>query len=363
MFYRANYVLLFIVNGVGLALTITTVFQCKPVSAVFQLEKQTKDVCTKEFISAISTAPYNIATDIALIFIPIPLWTRIRLPSRQRIILVLTFGAGILVIVTDIVQITFLQTSARVQLRTLHSYHTVDISNGNYFCGLPIHDMLKCRLSFNAQSEADFSTGHTAYSAMWAVVEVNLTIICASVPSLKPLAAQISPKLIHGGDTEDQTDHTTIDGGAAGSREPEGEMMTVLTRKRELGPPERYPTNIKLLNLLNLRPRRMLTLTNKQSIPPNIFVTTYFFLWGSSYGLVTTLRLKFGVARFGPWHSHIGQGVYWLGYLPAPVLVGRLVMKKFGFYTAFISALYIYAMGALWGLYSSGQLPFWCLGH
>lgn len=183
---------------------------------------------------------------------------------------------------------------------------------------------------------------------MWAVVEVNLTLICACVPSLKPLVAQISPKLIQGGGTGGHAhgDYTVADGSSGGSGEPEGEMMAVITRKRELGPQERYPTNIKLLNLLNLRPRRMLSLTNKQSIPPNIFVTTYFFLWGSSYGLVTTLRLKFGVARFGPWDSHIGQGVYWLGYLPVPVLVGRLVLKKLGFNTAFISALYIYATGA-----------------
>lgn len=184
---------------------------------------------------------------------------------------------------------------------------------------------------------------------MWAVVEVNLTIICACVPSLKPFAARISPKLIQGADTGDhaKADHTTADGSTADSGEPEGEMMAVLTRQRERGPQERYPTNIKLLNLLNLRPRRMLTLNNKQSIPPNIFVTTYFFLWGSSYGLVTTLRLKFGLARFGPWESQISQGVYWFGYFPVTVLVGRLVLKKLGFNTAFISALYIYAIGAL----------------
>lgn len=134
LFYRANYVLLFIVNAVGLVLLITTVFQCKPVSAVFQLEKQTKEVCNNEFISAISTSPYEIATDIALIFIPIPLLTRIRLPFRQRVILVLTFGAGILVIVTDIVRVAFLQDSAKVRLEELHSYHTEDISNEDHSC-------------------------------------------------------------------------------------------------------------------------------------------------------------------------------------------------------------------------------------
>lgn len=165
--------------------------------------------------------------------------------------------------------------------------------------------------------------------------------------------------MIHGRDTEDHGNHTTADGDTAGSGEPEAEMMTVLTRKRELGSQERYPTNIKLLNLLNLRPRRMLTLTNKQSIPPNIFVTTYFFLWGSSYGLITTVRLKFGVARFGSWHSHIGQGVYWLGYLPVPVLVGRLVLKNL----VLILHSSRRCIFMLWGLCSSGQLPFWCPGH
>lgn len=153
VFYRANYVLLFIVNAIGLALTIATVFQCKPVSAVFHFENQTKKVCTNEYISAISTSPYNIATDIALIFIPIPLLTRIRLPFRQRVILVLTFGAGISVIVTDIVRVGFLQTSARVHLEEIHSYHTEDISNEDH----------SCKLAFTMCSTVNFSFMYRAW--------------------------------------------------------------------------------------------------------------------------------------------------------------------------------------------------------
>lgn len=113
---------------------------------------------------------------------------------------------------------------------------------------------------------------------------MNLTLICACVPSLKPLASQISPKLIQGGGTADHANagHTAADGSTAGSGEPEGEMMAVLTKKRELGPQERYPTNIQFLNLLNLRPRRMVTLTNKQSIPQhlrdNIFLSMGVFI-------------------------------------------------------------------------------------
>lgn len=152
-FYRANYVLLFIVNAVGLGLTIAAIFQCKPVSAVFQLEKHTKQGCTNEFISALSTSPYEIATDIATIFIPIPHLTRIRLSFRERIILVLTFGAGVLVVVTDIVRVAFLQNSARVPLEALHSYHTDDISNEDYTCKFTfkIYSTIRFAFMYRAQ--------------------------------------------------------------------------------------------------------------------------------------------------------------------------------------------------------------------
>ncbi|CRG85661.1 1,3-beta-glucan synthase component FKS3 [Talaromyces islandicus] len=328
--FRANYALLFIVIAVGLALTITQVFQCRPVSAVFELEKQSKETCTNIFITAISTAPYNIATDIALLVIPIPLLTRIGLPYRQRLILVAVFGTGYLVIVADIVRIVFLQNKAKAQLKELHSYYTADISNYN-------------------------ETWYSAYSIMWSVVEVNATIICACAPSLKPLAARFMPFIMF--KPREYADKSPKPGGGErkGREETPSEMMEILTRKEELelegqsttGNLESYPGNIRLLNLLNLRPRNMLVLNSKRLFPPNCLVTTLFFAWGTAFGFVNILGARFGQARFGPWESIAFQSAYFLGYVPIPLLVGRRILKRLGFTAAFISGLYIYALGTL----------------
>lgn len=134
VFYRANWVLLFITNAIGVALTITAATQCHPVTAIYHLETQTKKECTNTFISAISTVPYNIATDIAILFIPVPLLTRIALPFRQRLILVITFSAGIMLIVVDIARVAILQKNAESRLIAIHSYYTEDITDEDYTC-------------------------------------------------------------------------------------------------------------------------------------------------------------------------------------------------------------------------------------
>jgi hypothetical protein len=62
--------------------------------------------------------------------------TRIRLPFRQRLILVLTFGAGVSVIGVDVIRIAFLQNTAKSRLEELHSFSIESIENKDYTCRL-----------------------------------------------------------------------------------------------------------------------------------------------------------------------------------------------------------------------------------
>lgn len=187
---------------------------------------------------------------------------------------------------------------------------------------------------------------------MWSVVEVNATIICACIPSLKPLAARFVPFIMFT-PRKDGEEEPKSRGGRR--EETPSEMMEILTRKEELelegrstkGHPEKYPRNIRLLNLLNLRPRNMLVLNSRRSFAPNCLVTILFFAWGTAYGFLNVLGAKFGQARFGPWQSVAFQSAYFLGYLPIPLVVGRLILKRLGFTAAFISGLYIYSIGTL----------------
>lgn len=91
----------------------------------------------------------------------------------------------------------------------------------------------------------------------------------------------------------------------------------------------------------------MLRLNSKQSFPPNCLVTTLFFGWGTAYGFLNVLGVRFGQARLGPWQSAAIQSAYFLGYVPIPLLIGRFTLKRASFTAAFISGLYIYTLGTL----------------
>jgi hypothetical protein len=204
-------------------------------------------------------------------------------------------------------------------------------------------------------------TGYTALALMWSAVEVNTTIICACVPSLKPVTARITPALIFNPhetalfrSRENKVKPTEQDADEINH----GGMMGILTsgsrprphadEEEEKYPAEitdEYPHNIKLLNLLNLRPRRVLRLNAKQSIAPNTLVITIFFLWGFGYGYITVLGERIGVRQVGRLRVDLLLGAYFIGYLFGPTLVGQVILKRLGFSAGFIAGLYIVALG------------------
>jgi hypothetical protein len=81
-----------VVNVAGLALTILNVAQCRPVWALFQEAIPAYAVCTDIVTLYLSSAPVNIITDLAILFLPMPILTGMRLPKKQKIILVITFS-------------------------------------------------------------------------------------------------------------------------------------------------------------------------------------------------------------------------------------------------------------------------------
>lgn len=207
---------------------------------------------------------------------------------------------------------------------------------------------------------------------MWSVVEINMTIACACVPGLKPLATRMG--II--GNTQERRAfrprrfsrrppslrEEKIGGTGFSGRhyETTGELMRILTRGSSSRPPPlkevekfpadieaEYPRNIKLLNYLNLRPRRMVRLNTKDSHPANGLVTSLFFLWGFAYGFLNVLNEKVSLSIYGNWRTKALSGVWFLGYLILPPTAGRYVLRRFGFTAAFSSGLFIFALGTL----------------
>src|ERR1700712_2430455 len=83
----ASWITLGVVNVAGLVLTFFNVFQCIPVSQVFQPAGK----CIPLITLYLASAPVNVITDLAVLVLPLPVLTAMQLPRKQKIILVATF--------------------------------------------------------------------------------------------------------------------------------------------------------------------------------------------------------------------------------------------------------------------------------
>lgn len=119
LFRRLCWLTMFVVNAAGLALTFVNIFQCRPVSATFKDPVPADANCTDIVTLYLSSAPVNIITDLAILFLPMPILTGMRLPRKQKIILVVTFSFGVFVAVVDVVRVAYLQSASTVRLQEL----------------------------------------------------------------------------------------------------------------------------------------------------------------------------------------------------------------------------------------------------
>lgn len=134
VFRWANYVTLAVVNLAGLALTLVNVFQCTPISAAFLSTIPSSAECTDIVTLYLSSAPVNIITDLAILFLPMPILTKMNLPQKQKAILVITFGFGFFVAVVDVVRIAFLQRAAISRQLAIQAVHISNIGSLDFSC-------------------------------------------------------------------------------------------------------------------------------------------------------------------------------------------------------------------------------------
>lgn len=348
---------LVVVNVAGTALTLLNIFQCNPVIAGFEAPRPSAAHCIDIVTLYLSSAPVNIITDLALLFLPMPILTAMMLPRNEKIILVITFSFGAFVAVVDVVRIAYLQSASLARLQDL--------------------------TGSRATGDGDFSW-IASLSFMWSAVEVHVGIICACVPGVKPLAAKIFPNLlgrikhpVHGkshsttGDAQSTPIAPSCQtppplASAAPARcvaDEDGEMgmMDFLTTPENQQDFDRVQTtmtnksrktraaSLTIFDLVNTKnPKSMVKMTNQEAIGPLAFVTILFFLWGFAYGLLDVLNAQFQAA-FDTTPGHVVglHSAYFAAYFVAPLTFGRVVFKKWGFKATFIVGLCIYACGTL----------------
>lgn len=394
----ASWIVLAIVNVSGVVLTFMNIFQCTPVKAAFSLyEGQTK--CTPLLTEFVCSAPVNIVTDLAILALPIPVLTGMRLPRRQKYILVLTFSLGIFVTIVDVVRIYYLQ-------QAISTVSTAPSSDPSAIFG----------------DSPEFAW-NASFSLMWSAVEANVGMICACIPTLKPLIIKILPSAIVDTDgissselstygtnsrekdftqaTQNGTSHppTSSEGAVEPLAAPaqtrqqsfsdQMSMMEFLTTPAMIE--ERRATittldtmhepstratwmshrarndNAVYFGFVNMkRPKSMIKTSPSESLRYCIVVTTLFLLWGFSYGLLNTLNNVIATIANMTAAETIGlTSIYFGGgYFFGPLVVGEWVLRhdehaRFhrrrhkhrdpvgGFKATFIMGLCIFGIGTI----------------
>lgn len=102
-----------------------------------------------------ANASLNIITDLAIFILPMPVFHDLHLPRRQRIALMAVFGLGAFVVLTSILR--------------LKSLYKISVS-----------------------TDVTWDNGG---AAAWSSLEVNVGIICASLPTLRKTVSRFFPKV------------------------------------------------------------------------------------------------------------------------------------------------------------------------
>ncbi|KAE9991048.1 hypothetical protein EG327_000587 [Venturia inaequalis] len=376
IFRWATLATLAVVNLAGIALTFLNAFQCNPVAAAFKTPVPAQDHCQCIVVLYLSSAPVNIITDLAILFLPMPILTAMRLPTKQKIILIITFGFGFFVAVVDVIRIVYLQDAATARLTNVQSNSGDDAGT-------------------NARNTTDVPW-YSSLSYMWSVVEVTVGIMCANVPGTKPLARRFMPQILRDVNRHfSQTGESNIDTDelAAAHRIPsladsnhhqhpkeiietpgsnrdasseQGGMDTIdflTTPDMTEFPHQCQKTQTALTNttrhtkretptffdFVNVkRSKSMVQMTAKESLFPNAMVTILFLVWGIAYGFLDTLNAQFQIVAKVTSAQILGiHSVYFAAYLVGTLSFGRLVLKHWGFKACYIVGLCLYACGTL----------------
>ncbi|KXX75890.1 L-fucose-proton symporter [Madurella mycetomatis] len=363
----ASWAVLGIVNVAGTILTFMNIFQCKPISAAWDINVAPIQ-CIPLLTEFICSAPVNVTTDLAILALPIPVLTSMRLPPKQKTILVMTFALGIFVTIVDVVRIYYLQQAIE--------YTPVGASSD--------------RMAMFGQS-SEFAW-NASLSLMWSAVEVNVGIICSCIPTLKPLIIRILPAMLIDPDgtcrssthyTSDRTKPSATDDSQAATNPaattelpalhvtpPDGRMSEEISIRHFLSGapasrPSTDPSTRQTPSLLvtghrdstsvyfgfvNMkRPKSMLKTSALESFKYCTVVSILFFLWGFSYGLLNTLNNVVADVTDMSAAQTLGlTSIYFGGgYFFGPLLDGGGVPSVGGFKATFITGLLIYGIGTI----------------
>ncbi|KAI4665574.1 uncharacterized protein J4E78_003036 [Alternaria triticimaculans] len=163
-----KWIWVFIVISVlwTIAFAFTMTFACRPISAVWTSwdGTSTPDYCINQNLFYLVAAAFNIGLDVAIVLIPIPNLMTLKLSSRKKVFLSAIFGVGGITIIVSCIRLSAVAKYATSQN--------------------PMYDNLM--------------------SGVYSILEINVGIICVSMPAFRRFLAQLVPKCF--GTTQNNSD-------------------------------------------------------------------------------------------------------------------------------------------------------------
>jgi len=94
LFRKLMYVTGVVVIAVWICSIFVTIFQCRPIQGAWDFDMPHNCVNIEHFFYAM--AGFNIATDLILCTFPLPLFWKLHLPLRERVVVCFLFAFGLL---------------------------------------------------------------------------------------------------------------------------------------------------------------------------------------------------------------------------------------------------------------------------
>ncbi|KAI1413018.1 hypothetical protein F5Y13DRAFT_199502 [Hypoxylon sp. FL1857] len=156
-----------------IASVTVTIFQCTPVTKAF--DKSLEGTCVSNGKFWYANAGFSIATDVIILTIPMPLVYALQIPKVQKAALMMVFALGVFVVITSCLRVTTIDLQAT----------TPD----------PTYDIA---------------------STMWTIIEMNVAIVCACLPQIRPLIVKWFPKLMpsYYSESQELSDQRTANSGS-----------------------------------------------------------------------------------------------------------------------------------------------------
>ncbi|ODM19943.1 hypothetical protein SI65_04929 [Aspergillus cristatus] len=149
-----SWIMIALLATYGTWCVLSAFLNCIPVAKFW--DPSIEGYCLSQKGLWFSNAAIHIATDLAILVIPVPALVALELPRRQKVALIAIFALGGFVCVTSSCRLVALKTIA-------------DSSDPTY---------------------------DNAAAASWSAVECNVGIICACLPTLRPLISRMMPRLL-----------------------------------------------------------------------------------------------------------------------------------------------------------------------